>query len=704
MKTSLKAIVHALNRKNHLILLSAFTLFFSFNSFAHRVETYTTSGCFQGQSVTIDALITFAPSSTRYQWQFRDNSGNWRCFINGTNTTAINGIAFTVSGATGTGANNAPLLTISRADGNIAALENVQVRVIMRENIAPVCANTAIGHTLTGDTWGGDDQNKHETKYLRLHVYASSNDCGGSTPGCLGNMLMNARGFYGGFENKVYNASGDNYTDYNFSAAEGAGSSDFTRSLAEPTANSYVLNANSGTGTGQYLVVNNPYYMNTGFTANIGPRTGNFQMAVRGNTNPASRAWYKTISVVPGATYSFCVWAARLDATVPTISINAGSTELNAVVLSGIGIWQQLCGSYQVPAGVTSIVFAVKDKNAAAGAHNYALDDICIVQAAPPAAVGDRVWVDANGNGMQDGTEKGQGGVKVKLYKPGITGPCGSDAVLVDSAVTDGNGLYLISNIPAAVTGTSYFIRFSGLPGNTFFTVKNAAGSTSANNSDATNSTGCTDVFSLLAGQTRLDIDAGISTPGGGSLPLHSMVLSLVNHQNSTVTLHWLAENEMNTRLFVVERSVDGLSFEETGQYNVTGPNNTLTNYTGTDDIRNLQVYNTIYYRVAAVDDRGRKGYSNVISLRLNKTSAAQVWPNPFSQQLNIQVNVLVPGALTVYLRNVNGQVVKTSRFNASRGVNFLFVRDLDNLPAGMYLAEIRSEKEVILTQKMIKQ
>ncbi len=55
-----------------------------------------------------------------------------------------------------------------------------------------------------------------------------------------------------------------------------------------------------------------------------------------------------------------------------------------------------------------------------------------------PGAIGDRVWLDANGNGAQDTGEAGIANVKVELY---------SGASLVATTYTDANGNYLFPNV-----------------------------------------------------------------------------------------------------------------------------------------------------------------------------------------------------------------------------------------------------------------
>ena len=77
------------------------------------------------------------------------------------------------------------------------------------------------------------------------------------------------------------------------------------------------------------------------------------------------------------------------------------------------------------------------------------------------AAVGDRVWVDLDGDGVQDPNETGVEDAGVAIYSPGADGLLGTpDDVLVDQTTTDANGNYMFDDLPAGayticVTGSS---------------------------------------------------------------------------------------------------------------------------------------------------------------------------------------------------------------------------------------------------------
>ena len=125
-----------------------------------------------------------------------------------------------------------------------------------------------------------------------------------------------------------------------------------------------------------------------------------------------------------------------------------------------------------------------------------------------PAAIGDRVWEDANHNGIQDAGEPGVGGVGVALKD--------ASGATIAHAVTDASGLYLFDRLPAGTYQVCFEV--GTIPAGYVITTKDASGSTRANGSDA-GTDGCAISTVLAPGQRDLDWDAGIwkSPPSGGS-------------------------------------------------------------------------------------------------------------------------------------------------------------------------------------------
>ncbi|MDZ4808160.1 MAG: T9SS type A sorting domain-containing protein [Bacteroidota bacterium] len=351
---TLSQALNGLIKKVHkAFLIIVFTIALSFNSSAHTAQPFVFGCVTPGSPMTIDAIITSAGANTNYHWQYKVGAGPWTCFVNGINN--INGTNFAVSGATGVGANDAPLLTINSA---AIALENVLVRVLMGEGADPC--------VVTSPVWGGDNEALDETKYLRLHVFSNAAVCPPNAYLCVDNKAISGNNYYGGFENISFNAGTSVYTRNNFGGV--FASSDFS----------------FGTSAGSYQDINNPYAMNTGFARNIAPHTGNYQLVVRGSSSTTARSWYKSsMSVMTGSQYAFAVWAVRVDATDPIINLKittaAGATTTLITYdmgLEPVGSWKLIQGRYTVPPNTTSVTLSINDSRPE-GLNNYSLDDIC---------------------------------------------------------------------------------------------------------------------------------------------------------------------------------------------------------------------------------------------------------------------------------------------------------------------------------------
>ncbi|MDD4102134.1 MAG: choice-of-anchor A family protein, partial [Kiritimatiellae bacterium] len=112
------------------------------------------------------------------------------------------------------------------------------------------------------------------------------------------------------------------------------------------------------------------------------------------------------------------------------------------------------------------------------------------------SSVGDYVWLDANGNGIQDNGETGVQGVTVYLLA--------ANGDLLEQTVTDADGLYLFDDL---VDG-DYRIRFD-LPAGYLFTFVEA-GEDFQTDSDADPLTGDSGIFTLPSATNIRDIDAGL--------------------------------------------------------------------------------------------------------------------------------------------------------------------------------------------------
>lgn len=114
-------------------------------------------------------------------------------------------------------------------------------------------------------------------------------------------------------------------------------------------------------------------------------------------------------------------------------------------------------------------------------------------------ALGDRIWLDSNENGLQEQDEFGIPSVTVNLLD--------CDGNILGSTVTNADGFYLFENLPAG----DYLVQFVLPEG--YLISPQTAGSNTEIDSDADPVTGMTACVTLAAGQTDLSLDAGLFLP-----------------------------------------------------------------------------------------------------------------------------------------------------------------------------------------------
>ena len=129
------------------------------------------------------------------------------------------------------------------------------------------------------------------------------------------------------------------------------------------------------------------------------------------------------------------------------------------------------------------------------------------------ARIGNRVFLDENGNGLLDGNESGVNAVRVTLEGAGADGQFGtSDDLTRIQDINNDAGYYGFDDLDAG----QYKVSFSNLPEGATFTTQNA-GNDEHLDSDVDVNTGMTEVIDLAAGEQLNSIDAGVvSIQDGG--------------------------------------------------------------------------------------------------------------------------------------------------------------------------------------------
>ena len=190
-------------------------------------------------------------------------------------------------------------------------------------------------------------------------------------------------------------------------------------------------------------------------------------------------------------------------------------------------------------------------------------------------------------------------------------------------------------------------------------------------------------------------------------IPLPSVGLTAsasLNEKDNIATIKWSTLSEQNTSYFSVERSTDNINFQTTGsKVQAAGSSESRRDYQLKDNIKDLLQNEVIYYRIKLVDIDKKVTYSNVVAVRISKKPGVTIWPNPFQSDISVSITTEKETTIDINLIDVNGRSIRTSSQKVAKGISLITIRNLDQLPAGVYLVEISDKMAGTTFQKVLK-
>jgi len=160
---------------------------------------------------------------------------------------------------------------------------------------------------------------------------------------------------------------------------------------------------------------------------------------------------------------------------------------------------------------------------------------------------------------------------------------------------------------------------------------------------------------------------------------------------NGQAHLNWSTVVEIDNDHFEIERSTDGQNFIMVGTRKGHGNSSIVNTYSFVDG---ESLGGTVYYRIRQVDIDGKSSYSPVRTLDFNGLSLATVYPNPSSDNFNLQS--FVEGTLNYTVYDVTGKVIASGTL---KGIETLG----GSYAPGAYVVKVQSSSEV-QSFKLIKQ
>ena len=199
-------------------------------------------------------------------------------------------------------------------------------------------------------------------------------------------------------------------------------------------------------------------------------------------------------------------------------------------------------------------------------------------------------------------------------------------------------------------------------------------------------------------------VDDGTANIAAGSILAVKMTSFTVKKENNNAILRWTTVSETKNDHFEIERSVDGINFTKMGIVSGNGTTAMTKNYSYPDPLANVTA-KVLYYRLRIIDIDGFNTFSQVVALRLDGSiimSNMTVYPNPFTNNIKLQVNSVKEENSLIRFINMNGQEVLKRNVILLPGENIVIIKDLEVMAPGLYIMEFGT-KDGVMTQKIIK-
>lgn len=171
-----------------------------------------------------------------------------------------------------------------------------------------------------------------------------------------------------------------------------------------------------------------------------------------------------------------------------------------------------------------------------------------------------------------------------------------------------------------------------------------------------------------------------------------------LNGNNVDIDLAWTTSAEINSSVFIVEKSYDGTNFHQIGFVNAAGDKLIPSNYAFVDHENVLDNY----YRIKMMHTDGYVLYSNIVYLK--KDNAPQrlfIAPNPFTTTISVRFARMPAQPVKFSFYDAAGKLVK--QYTGASGQVSYDLNTTTLIPSAIYWMKVNVDGKQF-THKMMKQ
>ena len=202
------------------------------------------------------------------------------------------------------------------------------------------------------------------------------------------------------------------------------------------------------------------------------------------------------------------------------------------------------------------------------------------------------------------------------------------------------------------------------------------------------------------AGITKRSAMSGFSVFATGQTD-HNTLITLLSFDAVTkgadVLTTWVTASEINNDYFIIERSKDGLHFEQVGTKKGAGNSTTTLYYTMTD----YDPYGGVsYYRLRQVDFDGKESKSQLVAVRFLDNDDLNVYPVPVFNTVGYEFMSSAESEVSVEVVDMLGKVMMSKLITVKTGLNKFEDNNglnVDFLSHGVYIMQIKPVTDNII-------
>lgn len=155
------------------------------------------------------------------------------------------------------------------------------------------------------------------------------------------------------------------------------------------------------------------------------------------------------------------------------------------------------------------------------------------------------------------------------------------------------------------------------------------------------------------------------------------------------VLVNWETVSEVNNDFFTVERTTNGIDFEEVATVDGAGNSNFPLEYQISDDD---PLPDLSYYRLKQTDYDGQFEYFKMVPVQFEQNNLLQevtISPNPFSSDLTIKYTSGNNAPVSLVIMNIRAQVIHEEVIPTSVGINRFRFEHGNDLENGIYFINL---------------